>query len=156
MVERRTMQARALLLIGALWMVAGGASAVTLTTAAAAATATAFRARSPGDEVIYFLLPDRFANGDPANDRGGLTGDRLETGFDPTSKAFYNGGDLAGVTAHLDYIQSLGATAVWLAPVFKNKSVQGAPGEESAGYHRYWVTDLTRVDPHFGHGKSLP
>jgi neopullulanase len=109
-----------------------------------------FRERLPQDEVIYFLLPDRFANGDPSNDRGGLTGGRLTTGFDPTAKGFYHGGDLAGLTAQLDYIQSLGATAVWLAPIFKNKPVQGGPGQESAGYHGYWVTDFTRVDPHFG------
>ncbi len=108
------------------------------------------RQRPPQDEIIYFLLPDRFENGDPRNDRGGLKGDRLRTGFDPISKAFYNGGDFAGVMKHLDYIQSLGATAVWMAPVFKNKPVQGPKGDESAGYHGYWITDFTHVDPHFG------
>lgn len=110
----------------------------------------AMRARLPQDEVIYFLLPDRFENGDKANDRGGLKGDRLKTGFDPTSKGFFNGGDFKGVMQRLDYIQSLGATAVWLAPVFKNKPVQGDPGQESAGYHGYWITDFTHVDPHLG------
>lgn len=120
-----------------------------------AAGTESFRARLPADEVIYFLLPDRFANGDPANDRGGLAGDRLATGFDPADKGFFHGGDLAGVRAHLDYIQSLGATAVWLSPVFKNKPVQGRRGEESAGYHGYWVTDFTRVDPHFGSEQDL-
>ncbi|MBW0006279.1 MAG: alpha-amylase [Sphingomonas sp.] len=110
----------------------------------------AYRARLPEDEVIYFVLPDRFENGDPSNDRGGLSGDRLTTGFDPTSKGFYNGGDLKGLTQRLGYIQDLGATAVWVAPVFKNKAVQGPPGEESAGYHGYWITDFTSVDPHFG------
>ena len=110
----------------------------------------AMRARLPEDETIYFLLPDRFENGDPSNDRGGLKGDRMKTGFDPTSKGFYNGGDLKGLTARLDYIQGLGATAIWLAPIFKNRPVQGAPGQESAGYHGYWVTDFTQVDPHFG------
>lgn len=109
-----------------------------------------FRDRAPQDEVIYFVLPDRFENGDPSNDRGGLQGDRLKTGFDPTHKGFYHGGDLEGLTARLDYIEALGATAIWLGPVYKNKSVQGAPGEESAGYHGYWITDFTRVDPHFG------
>ncbi|NBP07873.1 MAG: alpha-amylase, partial [Gammaproteobacteria bacterium] len=54
----------------------------------------AVRARTPEREVVYFLLPDRFENGDSQNDRGGLEGDRLRTGFDPTSKGFYNGGDL--------------------------------------------------------------
>ena len=117
---------------------------------AAAAVPHDYRARLPEDEVIYFLLPDRFENADPSNDRGGLNGDRLKTGYDPTSKGFYHGGDLKGVLKRLDYVQGLGATAVWLAPVFKNKPVQGPPGQESAGYHGYWITDFTRVDPHFG------
>jgi glycosidase len=109
-----------------------------------------YRERLPADEIIYFLLPDRFENGDTSNDRGGLQGGRLVTGFDPTAKGFYHGGDLKGLISRLDYIQALGATAVWLAPIFKNKPVQGAPGHESAGYHGYWITDFTRVDPHFG------
>jgi glycosidase len=102
------------------------------------------------DEIIYFVLPDRFANGDPANDRGGLKGGPLQHGFDPAHKGFYHGGDLKGLTAKLDYIQGMGVTAIWFAPIFKNKPVQGNPGEESAGYHGYWVTDFTSVDPHFG------
>jgi len=114
------------------------------------AAAQSYRDRLPEDEVLYFLLPDRFENGDATNDRGGLKGDRLVTGFDPTSKGFYHGGDLKGLIKRLDYIQALGATAIWLGPVFKNKVVQGPKGDESAGYHGYWVTDFTRVDPHFG------
>ena len=116
----------------------------------ALADEAAVRARPASDEVIYFVLPDRFENGDAANDKGGLKGDRLATGYDPTAKGFYHGGDLAGLTKRLDYIQGLGATAIWFAPVFKNKPVQGPKGDESAGYHGYWVTDFTRVDPHFG------
>ena len=108
------------------------------------------RARPVTDEVIYFVMPDRFENGDPSNDRGGLTGDRLKTGFDPASKGFYHGGDLKGLTEKLDYIQGMGVTAIWFAPVFKNKPVQGPEGDESAGYHGYWVTDFTQIDPHFG------
>jgi neopullulanase len=117
---------------------------------ATSAHAENFRARLPQDEVIYFLLADRFENGDVKNDKGGLTGDRLQTGFDPTHKGFYHGGDLKGVIKRLDYIQSLGATAIWLAPIFKNKPVQGAPGQETAAYHGYWVTDFTTIDPHLG------
>jgi len=116
----------------------------------AAAPVADYRARLPQDEVIYFLLPDRFENGDPANDKGGLSGDRLATGFDPTSKGFFHGGDLKGLIQRLDYIQGMGVTAVWVAPVFKNKAVQGPKGQESAGYHGYWITDFTRVDPHLG------
>ena len=130
-----------------------GAAALALGLPLAAAPAsppTDFRARAPQDEVVYFVLPDRFANGDPKNDRGGIKGDRLKTGFDPAAKGFYHGGDLKGLTQHLDYVQGLGATAVWFAPVFKNKPVQGPKGDESAGYHGYWITDFTSVDPHFG------
>lgn len=114
------------------------------------APAADYRARLPEDEVLYFLLPDRFENGDPSNDRGGLTGDRLRTGYDPTAKGFYHGGDLKGLLNRLDYIQALGVTAIWVGPIFRNKPVQGPPGQELAGYHGYWVTDFTRVDPHFG------
>ncbi|MFM2099189.1 MAG: hypothetical protein RLZZ366_728, partial [Pseudomonadota bacterium] len=109
-----------------------------------------YRDRLPQDELIYFLLPDRFENGDTSNDKGGLSGDRLATGFDPSAKGFYHGGDLKGLIKRLDYIQGLGATAIWVAPIFKNQAVRGAPGDESAGYHGYWVTDFTTVDPHFG------
>ena len=118
--------------------------------AAAQQAAPDFRARLPQDEVIYFLLPDRFDNGDTANDTGGIAGGKLDHGFDPTDEGFYHGGDLAGLIRRLDYIQGLGATAVWLAPVFKNKPVQGEPGREFSGAHGYWITDFTTVDPHFG------
>ncbi|MFJ4976301.1 pullulanase-type alpha-1,6-glucosidase [Streptomyces coeruleorubidus] len=106
-------------------------------------------------EQFYFVLPDRFANGDPRNDKGGLTGSRLSTGYDPTDKGFYQGGDLKGLTKKLDYIKGLGTTALWMAPIFKNQPVQGTGGNASAGYHGYWITDFTQVDPHFGTNKDL-
>ena len=118
--------------------------------AARPAELAAYRLRPPTNDVVYFLLPDRFENADPSNDKGGLAGGRLQTGFDPTDKGFYHGGDLKGVIRRLDYIQALGATAIWIAPVFVNKPVQGPPGHESAGYHGYWITDFTHVDPHLG------
>ncbi len=113
-------------------------------------SAQGFRDRLLQDEVMYFMLPDRFENGDPTNDRGGLKGDKFKTGYDPTHKGFYHGGDLKGLIARLDYIKALGATAIWLGPIFKNKPVQGGPGQETAGYHGYWITDFTTVDPHLG------
>lgn len=106
--------------------------------------------RLPEDEVIYFVLPDRFENGDATNDRGGIEGGRLDHGFDPTHKGFYQGGDLKGLTQRLDYIQGLGVTAIWLTPIFENKPVQGPKGNESSGYHGYWITDFLNVDPHIG------
>jgi pullulanase-type alpha-1,6-glucosidase len=106
-------------------------------------------------EQFYFVMPDRFANGDTGNDKGGLTGSRLSTGYDPTDKGFYQGGDLRGLTKRLDYIKGLGTTAIWMAPIFKNKPVQGTGANASAGYHGYWITDFTQVDPHFGTDKDL-
>ncbi len=126
------------------------ASIIALTSATTPAIAESFRDRLPEDEVIYFLLPDRFENGDVTNDKGGIKGDRLTHGFDPAHKGFYHGGDLKGLIKQLDYIQSLGTTAIWLSPIFKNKAVQGGKGQETAGYHGYWVTDFTTVDPHIG------
>lgn len=111
---------------------------------------TNFRDRPPSEEIVYFVLPDRFENGDPSNDRGDFVGDRLETGYDPEHKGFFHGGDLKGLTQRLDYLDRLGVTAIWFAPIFQNKPVQGPEGNESAGYHGYWVTDFTRPDGHFG------
>ncbi|MFK4003186.1 alpha-amylase family glycosyl hydrolase [Qipengyuania sp. NPDC077563] len=122
-------------------------------TAAEQQQAGDFRQRGVEDEVIYFVLPDRFANGDTSNDLGGYADDRLISGFDPAHKGFYHGGDLKGLTEKLDYIQGMGVTAIWFAPILKNKPVQGDPGNPgsfSSGYHGYWVTDFTQVDPHFG------
>ncbi|WHM33304.1 pullulanase-type alpha-1,6-glucosidase [Streptomyces sp. BPPL-273] len=106
-------------------------------------------------EQFYFVLPDRFANGDTRNDKGGLTGTRLATGYDPTDKGFYQGGDLKGLTDRLDYIKGMGTTAIWMAPIFKNQPVQGTGDNASAGYHGYWITDFTQVDPHFGTNQDL-
>ncbi|MFB6773758.1 pullulanase-type alpha-1,6-glucosidase [Streptomyces sp. NPDC056337] len=106
-------------------------------------------------EQFYFVLPDRFANGDTRNDKGGLTGTRLATGYDPTDKGFYQGGDLKGLTDRLDYIKGMGTTAIWMAPIFKNQPVQGTGENASAGYHGYWITDFTQVDPHFGTNQDL-
>jgi alpha-amylase len=111
------------------------------------------RAPSTNDD-FYFVMADRFENGDTDNDEGGLGNDPLVSGFDPTKKGFYNGGDLAGILQKLDYIQGLGTTAIWLTPSFKNKAVQLEDGP-SAGYHGYWITDFTQIDPHLGTNAQL-
>ena len=103
-------------------------AAETDVTASAVIETSDLKARPPQDEIVYFMLPDRFENGDPSNDRGGFEGDALQHGFDPTQKGFYQGGDLKGLTNRLDYIQGMGATAIWLGPIYKNKPVQGGPG----------------------------
>jgi glycosidase len=107
------------------------------------------------DQNFYFVMPDRFENGDTANDNGGLPPGKGagQSGFDPTGKGWYHGGDLKGLTAKLDYIKGLGTTAIWLTPSFKNKAVQ--PQDNSAGYHGYWITDFTHIDPHLGTNADL-
>ncbi len=120
--------------------------------AQAPAVAPAYKAieRPIQDELIYFVMPDRFANGDAGNDRGGIAGDADQHGFDPTHKGFFHGGDLQGLRERLAYLQGMGITTIWVTPIFKNKAVQGGPGQRSAGYHGYWITDFTQVDPHLG------
>jgi alpha-amylase len=109
-------------------------------------------------ERIYFVLPDRYANGDPSNDQGGKTGGRSATGFDPVDPGWYHGGDLAGLTGGctdakhgLARLVDLGFTAIWIAPVLAQQTVQA----DSAAYHGYWGLDFTRVDPHFGSNEDF-
>src|SRR5829696_402139 len=107
------------------------------------------------DERFYFVMADRFENGDPTNDNGGLppgTG-AGQSGFAPELRGFYHGGDLKGLLDRIDYIRGLGATSIWLTPSFKNKAVQ--PEDKSAGYHGYWITDFTQIDPHLGTNDDL-
>jgi alpha-amylase len=107
------------------------------------------------DENFYFVMADRFANGDEGNDTGGLGDDPLVSGFDPTRANHYQGGDIAGLLEQIDYIEGLGTTAIWLTPSFRNKPVQVEGGNPSAGYHGYWVTDFTSIDPHLGTNEEL-
>ena len=90
----------------------------------------------------------------PPTTLAGSRGTRLQHGFDPTNKGFYKGGDLRGLLDRIDYIQDLGTTSIWLTPSFKNKAVQLEDGP-SAGYHGYWVTDFTQIDPHLGTNAEL-
>jgi alpha-amylase len=104
-------------------------------------------------ENFYFVMADRFENGSTANDQGGLGADPQVSGFQPTHKGYYHGGDLKGLLKRIDYIRDLGTTAIWLTPSFKNKAVQ--PEDNSAGYHGYWITDFTQIDPHLGTNQDL-
>jgi glycosidase len=109
------------------------------------------------DQNFYFVMADRFQNGTAANDQGGLPPGKNEgqSGFDPTGKGWYHGGDLEGLRSRLGYIKRLGTTAIWLTPSFKNKAVQNNNGFPSAGYHGYWITDFTQIDPHLGSNDDL-
>lgn len=118
--------------------------------ARAAGTATPLalpRYTHPGaGQSIYILMPDRFANGSTANDRGGLAGGPEEHGYDPTRTGYFQGGDLPGLISKLDYISGLNVSTIWTTPPFKNNPVQSG----SAGYHGYWINDFLSIDPHFG------
>ena len=104
------------------------------------------------NQVIYFLVTDRFANGNSENDKlNGLT-DQKGNAYDESKilpgqpVSGYNGGDLAGITQKLDYIKELGCTAIWITPPIKNQVAEG----NYHGYHGYWASDFTQVDEHFG------
>jgi glycosidase len=113
-----------------------------------AATATAqdglLHTPSPDwrDQIIYFVVTDRFEDGNPANN------DQGSGEFDPTKRSRFSGGDLAGVTKRLDYIQGLGATAVWVTPFVENQWLDAQA--DYGGYHGYWASNFKAVDAHFG------
>ena len=104
-------------------------------------------ARGPqSDESVYFVVTDRFENGDTSNDQAGLTGGRLASGYEPSEPGWWHGGDLKGLTQRLSYIRNMGFSAIWITPPVKQRYFQGS----SAGYHGYWGVDFTTVDPHLG------
>ncbi len=89
------------------------------------------------DDVIYLIMPDRFADGDPSNDRPpGSNGV-----YDRSQPKAYHGGDLRGIREHLGYLQDLGVNTLWLTPVWKNAN---------SDYHGYHPVDLYAVDDHLG------
>jgi glycosidase len=120
---------------------------VALLAACAAAPKVPARPSRPwSDDVLYFVLVDRFADGDPTND----------VNVDRTAKGAFHGGDLKGLIANLDEISSLGVTAIWVNPLVKNIDghVDGA-GFPDWAYHGYWADDFTRLDPRFGTEEDL-
>jgi len=94
------------------------------------------------EQVVYFVMVDRFNDGDPSND------DQHQNEFDQSDGDKYSGGDLQGIIDKLDYIQGLGATAVWITPPVAN--MWWDPLQESGGYHGYWARHLKKVDEHVG------
>ena len=148
----------------------GAQGTVTLTPAASGvtllerdgATATPF---TWANATVYFLLTDRFFDGDPSNDH---SYGRQPDGADEIGT--WHGGDWAGVTAKLDHIAGLGATAIWISPIVEQVHgwVAGGSGDfKHYGYAGYWALDFTRLDQNFGaeadlttlvdtaHGKGL-
>ncbi len=132
----------------AAWLSVGIAGVVLGCAGAAAAQppATAGRLHVPSpdwrDQVVYFLMTDRFDDGDPGNN------DQGAGEYDPADNAKYNGGDLRGVRRRLDYIRGLGATAVWITPPVANQWWNERV--RYGGYHGYWAENFKQVDAHLG------
>ncbi len=91
-------------------------------------------------DVLYMLMPDRFANGNAANDNDKTLSPSTADRKDPNAR---HGGDLAGIEKHLDYFNELGVTALWFTPVLENSMTGGS-------YHGYATTNYYKVDPRFG------
>nr|WP_319265116.1 glycoside hydrolase family 13 protein [uncultured Draconibacterium sp.] len=94
-------------------------------------------------DVMYLLMPDRFANGDISNDETTKT---IE-GIDRKDEFGRHGGDIQGIIDHLDYINDLGVTCVWSTPVLENNNELGS-------YHGFAITDFYNVDPRFGNNEK--
>lgn len=94
------------------------------------------------DQIIYFVMTDRFNDGDPTNN------DQGAGEYDPKDSSRYSGGDLQGVLDKLEYIKGLGATAVWVTPPVANQWVD--PLVNYTGYHGYWAENFKEVDRHYG------
>jgi neopullulanase len=90
------------------------------------------------DDVLYLIMPDRFANGDQTNDQPA----EFPGSQDRAKPRSWHGGDLRGIRDHVSYLKELGVTALWLTPVVKNGAEQD--------YHGYGAVDLYAVDPHLG------
>lgn len=100
-------------------------------------------------DLVYLIMPDRFANGDASNDKFATMAD---PNADTKNPYLRHGGDLKGIADHLDYLKELGVTAVWLTPVIVNDEQlkKEGPDRMQAGYHGYHFTDHYEVDPRFG------
>lgn len=91
-------------------------------------------------DAIYLITPDRFANGDPSND---VIEEMRETELDRSDDFARHGGDIQGIINHLDYIENLGFTSVWVNPLLENDMPRQS-------YHGYAITDLYKTDPRYG------
>ena len=99
-------------------------------------------------DLIYLIMPDRFSNGDLSNDKFNDMNDSMS---DRNSPFLRHGGDLQGITNHLDYMNDLGVTAIWLTPVVENNTTEtNEEGSMRSSYHGYHFTDQYKIDRRFG------
>jgi len=96
------------------------------------------------NDLLYLIMTDRFADGDPTNDDPAVSRGL----FDRSKPGYYHGGDLQGIIDHLGYLHDLGVSGIWITPVYDNANTLGPGG--STGYHGYHPVDYYAVDEHFG------
>lgn len=103
-------------------------------------------------DFIYLIMPDRFSNGDTANDKFETLRDNQSDRNNPFLR---HGGDIKGVQNHLDYLKDLGVTSIWLTPVVENDMpLMDEWNNKVSGYHGYWFTDHYTIDKRFGGSKA--
>lgn len=108
------------------------------------------REKAPGEkdwdeQIIYFMVTDRFYNGDTSNDK-------VVEGPVSNPRGLYQGGDFKGVTAKLDYLKELGVNSIWLTPIVENipQNVGSEADGEYYAYHGYWAANFEKLNPHLG------
>ncbi len=105
------------------------------------------------EAVVYFAVTDRFFDGNSSNNDGGVPGS-----YDPDTNdglnSSYHGGDFAGLTQKLDYLQDLGVNTIWITPIVENQTVANSVNDpvvkQAWGYTGYWTKDFTKIDAHLG------
>jgi glycosidase len=134
---------------------AAGSAEFTFEVAAPLARAGRFQGFTT-DDVIYFIMPDRFADGDPSNNNPSKSPGL----YDRSRPRFYHGGDFQGIIDRLPYLKELGVTAIWINPVYDNTDrqdeketypeVEGGPKRPTTAYHGYGAIDFYGVEEHYG------
>ena len=105
------------------------------------------------EEIIYMVMTDRFFDGDPNNNNP----ENIEGSFDKDHLEAYHGGDIKGLIDKVPYLKDLGITTLWITPIVKNidTNMMADKGGKQYGYHGYWASDFTKIDPHLGTEEDL-
>lgn len=129
---------------------AGGSVTVPFAVRAPLSAVGRFQGFSP-DDVVYQIMPDRFSDGDPANNdppaARGLYG--------RDNPHLYHGGDFQGIINHLPYLKDLGVTALWITPIYENTHAVSPGQNKGSDYHGYGAINQYAIEPHFGDLVSL-